>query len=144
MARPLLLDQKHAAQGTRAQAVVYALEQGCYLTTAARYAGLSPRTLHNYLASGRSAEARADTGEKLDDKDQQFLHFLHSVKKALADQQLDCLAVIQEAAGKGTWQAAAWLLERRTPAQWAKRDGKQDELSEWTEPMAGTYDLLPA
>ena len=38
----------------------------------------------------------------------------------------DRLAVITKAADSGTWQAAAWFLERRYPEQWGRRTPKPE------------------
>ena len=39
----------------------------------------------------------------------------------MADSQLADLALITQAAQKGSWQAAAWKLERRNPAKWGRQ-----------------------
>jgi len=40
----------------------------------------------------------------------------------------DALSYIKEAMGGGTWQASAWLLERKYPAKYGKRDMLKQEI----------------
>ena len=40
------------------------------------------------------------------------------------------MALIQRAANNGTWQAAAWWLERRRPGRWALRSSESDKHEE--------------
>ena len=47
--------------------------------------------------------------------------FRDALKKAEAEGVAAMLGVIRVASGK-SWQAAAWFLERRHPAQWAKTE----------------------
>jgi hypothetical protein len=42
-----------------------------------------------------------------------YLDFRDAVKAAEADNAARCLLCIDDAASDGTWQAAAWMLERR-------------------------------
>jgi len=48
-------------------------------------------------------------------------HFTDAVKKAEGDAEVTNLAIIQKAAHDGTWQAAAWWLERKHKADWSTR-----------------------
>lgn len=50
-----------------------------------------------------------------------FLELVERVERAEADAHARNVAVIQRAAQAGTWQAAAWFLERRYPEQYARR-----------------------
>jgi hypothetical protein len=64
-----------------------------------------------------------------------------SRRRALSESQL--LAVVEDSARDGSWNAAAWLLERRWPERWVKpssrptatperqhKDGERDQLAE--------------
>lgn len=48
--------------------------------------------------------------------------FAEQVKKAEADAEVRHVANIAKAAGKGTWQASAWWLERKQYQDWRRRD----------------------
>jgi hypothetical protein len=50
-----------------------------------------------------------------------FADFLEGIERAEADAHARNLMLIQQAATGGTWQAAAWFLERRYPEQYARR-----------------------
>lgn len=49
-------------------------------------------------------------------------HFAQAVEKAEADAVVRNVAQIAKAAQEGTWQAAAWWLERRRPEDYGRRD----------------------
>lgn len=52
------------------------------------------------------------------------LEFLEGVKKARAECKQMCIATIQKASIK-SWQAAAWLLERKHPEEFGMRTHQQ-------------------
>ena len=70
---------------------------------------------------------RGEEGEK------PFVNFLNAVKEAQAVAEEKALSVISEAQLE-TWQAAAWLLERRYPEDWARRQRMDIGTSE-AQPM---------
>jgi hypothetical protein len=72
---------------------------------AADFAGIGEATLQTWLAS----------------KLPKFREFQEAVKAATSRGDVGSLAVIQQAAKAGQWQAAAWLLERRHPAEYGRR-----------------------
>lgn len=49
-------------------------------------------------------------------------HFWQGVKKAEAYAESEAIGMIQTAANQGTWQAAAWWLERKHRARWGRQD----------------------
>jgi len=51
-----------------------------------------------------------------------YSDFSDAVKKAEGDAIVRNVATIMRAAQDGTWQAAAWWLERRYPDDYARRD----------------------
>ena len=83
------------------RALVGALRQGATWTIACRAARVHRATARRWMVKGETAKA----GE--------YRTFYDEVKQADAEGALAALAVVAEAAQDGSWQAAAWLLERR-------------------------------
>jgi hypothetical protein len=52
-------------------------------------------------------------GRRSKDPNSEYVKFVHDVDMAEAQGAIKSLALIQSAAMSGSWQAAAWLLERR-------------------------------
>lgn len=88
-----------------------AIRSGVTYEVACSHAGIAYSTLRNWVTA---AEQGAGDPIKLE--------LLDALKKAEADAEVTCIARIREAATGGQWQAAAWLLERRHPERWARRD----------------------
>ena len=85
-------------------AVVLAhVRRGSPRHVAANAAGLGRSTLMRWLARGKK-ERRG-----------QFRDFWDALKKAEAELVIELVQRINAAAERGTWQAAAWTLERRHP-----------------------------
>ena len=110
---PLLTD------GVR-ELIVRHLESGSSLEVAARAAGVARRTLQRWLAAGEEAEAAAEQ-RKLNDREQAYLELQEAAGMARARAQVRALATIQKAAIEGSWQAAAWYLERVFPEEYSAR-----------------------
>ena len=85
----------------RSRAITGALRAGATREMAARAAGIHPGTLFAWLAKGREAHRGM------------YHQFHESVKKAEAHNGLEHLVVVRQAAKDGSWQASAWMLERR-------------------------------
>jgi len=102
--------------------IVNAVRIGSYLDDAAMLATISKTTLYRWLQWGREAQAKYDEGEELTERDERYRQFCDSVEKARADAMLRNIGVIQTAAQNGTWQAAAWYLERTNPKKWGRHD----------------------
>lgn len=108
-----------------AEKILLFLKLGNSQKAAAQAAGVSESALQKWLAQGE----REGTGR--------FFQFLQDVRRAQAEWQSAMVKTIQQAAlgkdGKGLkWQAAAWLLERRDPKNWAQRtpaEGAAEELA---------------
>lgn len=102
MARPTKLDDEVAAR------IADAVRLGAPLYMAARAGGVSATTLGEWKRRGRDGE-------------EPFASFLCAIKRAEAEAATTALGVIRGAAEAGTWQAAAWLLERRFAKTFALR-----------------------
>jgi transposase len=77
-----------------------ALRAGNTRRASCAYAGIDQDTLANWL--------------------RRWSDFSDAVEKAEADAEIRNVAIIQKAASE-TWQAAAWWLERRRPAEYRQR-----------------------
>lgn len=107
MARPCKLDD------LTAQRLVAAVEKGLPRDTAAKLARIHPATFFEWLKRGRNGEPG-------------FVEFHDRVKEAEAKGEEELVAAIRSA-GKNSWQANAWLLERRRPQVWGLRKYEQPE-----------------
>lgn len=84
------------------------LREGNPRRTAAILAGIDERTFQRWMAAGEKGKKPFDA-------------FVVAVKKAEEEAVRKHVAVITKAAEKN-WQAAAWWLERRYPADFGKKD----------------------
>lgn len=80
--------------------IVEALRGGNYIEHAVQAAGIGTTTFHVWMERG-------DT-----EKTGKYREFRDAVKRAQADAVLSRIEIIQDAGASGTWQAAAWWLER--------------------------------
>jgi transposase len=88
------------------------LEAGNFLRTSCAAAGIGAHTFYYWRDRLRKGDPRAAN----------YAPFYDGVKKAIAVGETSHVSRIEAAAEAGTWQASAWLLERRFPERWAKRD----------------------
>jgi hypothetical protein len=109
-------------------AVVRILRTGCTIETAAEHAGISKRTLQLWLQKGEDAETRREAGAKLSAADERYMALAKDVRKARSEAEVRALATIQRAAADGTWQAAAWYLERAFPDRYSAKHKSQNKV----------------
>ena len=101
MGRPTKLDD------LKAKRIVDAVAEGLPRDTAAKLARIAPSTLYSWLSRGEDGEAP-------------YAELLERVKEAEAQGEQELVKRIRSASVE-TWQAAAWLLERRRPEAYALR-----------------------
>jgi hypothetical protein len=107
-------------------AILQSVRNGNTRRDAALAAGIEPRTFRRWLAKGRKQRRGA------------FCQFLSALKRAEAKAVVERVQVITAAGESGTWQAAAWWLERRYPKEWAvDRHKIKDLLRDLTELLKG-------
>ncbi len=88
-----------------------AIRVGADYGAACAYTGISRDTLHEWRRKGRAGR-------------QPYSGFSDALKEAEGMAVLGWLAKIEKAANDGTWQAAAWLLERRYPERYGRLSGR--------------------
>jgi hypothetical protein len=100
--------------------LISAIEKGLTIVDACEYAGISEKTYYNWL--------NKNTDEIKDEEERKkFVQFLQDIKKAQSECQMYCLDFIMK---DKSWQSKAWLLERRFPDRWAKKDMTINENNE--------------
>jgi len=88
-----------------------ALVAGNTYVAASRLAGISISTFTRWMSQGREAKEGTLARE--------FFDFVELASTEAEHRNVMC---IQKAAGGGSWQAAAWWLERRRPTAYARKD----------------------
>lgn len=86
----------------RIEKILDFLRSGNTRGTSARASGISPDTFSIWMAK--------------------YSDFSEAVKTAEQEAVTKYLAHIEQAAIKGSWQAAAWVLERRHYQEWGRKD----------------------
>ena len=88
--------------------ILKALRDGNTYKTAALVAGISRDTLFEWLRRARAGDER-------------FTRLAAAMKEATAGGEAELVASIRNA-GQVAWQANAWLLERRNPKDFGRKD----------------------
>jgi hypothetical protein len=94
----------------RQQKFCHLLAQGISRQAAAAMVGLTPETIRAWMARGKDPEHH---------NHEVYAAFFRAVLKAEAEAEAAMVAHITAAAPE-TWQAAAWWLERKKPAEWGR------------------------
>lgn len=87
-------------------AIAADVSQGIPGEVAAEARGVSRSTFYCWLKWGK----RGEPG---------FVDFLDAIKRARAQAEAHYIGIVRVAAAT-TWQAAAWILERRAPRRWGR------------------------
>ncbi|MNS51706.1 hypothetical protein D3C72_843960 [compost metagenome] len=119
-----------------------ALLSGAFVETACDFAGISRETFYAWLKRGAAERNRRDALKKPIDKlkgkelereiarrreEDPYLRFSDTVKKTQADAEVGLLAQIASH-GKESWQANAWILERKFPDRYGVKRKVQVEI----------------
>ncbi len=110
------------------------VEQSCQAT------GIDYTTIYKYIqiAEKEIKEAKEEERE-ISEKKLKYVEFFNEFKKAEMSFVTRNVAIIQKASAKGSWQASAWLLERRLPKMFALR--KEDEETNGKEKVNIVIDV---
>lgn len=109
--RPTKLDEKRSAE------IVKGISAGLPYDTACALAGICYQTFANWMRAGEEAESGI------------YFVFFEEVKKAEAIAESLHIRNIKTAGNNGVWQADAWLLERRYPLKWGRKDQVKQEIT---------------
>ena len=104
----------------KVERLLNALRLGHFVQEACQYAPISEQTYYRWLKEGDAATRKQHNGETLTDNEQIVRELSEAIKAAELAGQSAALDVIRTAASQGTWQAAAWFLERRNK-KWSNR-----------------------
>ena len=89
--------------------IVSLVRAGNYPEVAAQAAGIDPRTYYRWMEKGENGTAP-------------YGQFRHAVKEAQAAAESHAVTIIRKAAMDGSWQAAAWFLERSKAERWRRKE----------------------
>ena len=92
------------------QVIIEGLEHGMHQESACSRAGINKTTYYRWLERGDSEAP----------EDEIYRTFRHAVEKARAKPEAEALQAINVAWRDGTWQAAAWFLERSHPHKYGR------------------------
>ena len=149
MARPTKYSKARGEKITRL------IKGGNYASQAAAAAGISEATFYRWISKGKeigkeyeeyfeqeraweemtdeeraaNPELKPNPAHGPDDEDRGFFEFWEEVKKAEAEAEAAAVVQIKAAAASGTWQAAAWYLERKFKDRWARTDKLEGTVS---------------
>lgn len=101
--------------------IITALAEGVPRETAVAAAGIGRSTFYGWLDAARQPDA-----------DPAMVAFLDGVEKAEASALVLYVKIVKRAAPK-SWQAAAWMLERRWPDTFGRKDRVSIEAFKRTE-----------
>jgi hypothetical protein len=96
------------------------IKSGTDLETSCHYAGLSVTEVYRMLERGKTESEKVSAGTTPTESEKECFDLWESLKTARAEAIVRNVAVIQTAASGGSWQAAAWWLERQAPEQFSK------------------------
>lgn len=91
-----------------------AMKVGAFQYEAAKYAGIHPNSLTNWLRTGRADIAAGDEGTL-------YAEFVSEFEQSENRAVMRALASIQTAASSGDWRAALAWLSRRHADRWGER-----------------------
>lgn len=100
--------------------ILKAIATGMTYRLAAQYAGIDASTFYEWMRRGATEE-------------EPFFQFSLKVRQAEADGALLNMKCIESAAINGTWQAAAWVLERRHPHEYGRTVQEHVQKVDWGE-----------
>jgi len=105
---------------TRLEKLLEALRKGHYVEDACDYAHIDRSTYYRWIREAEAADKKHEIGETLTQREIDKRHRRDTLKEAEIVGQNKALDKIHDAMDNGTWQAAAWYMERRNK-KWSNR-----------------------
>jgi len=99
------------------------LRAGNYIETTAALVGIHRDSIYEWLKRGNAEIERVSKSNRsrIRKKEEIFVEFTDTVKKAQAQAEAMLVGLIGQAAQKN-WTAAAWRLERKYPDKWGRTE----------------------
>lgn len=94
------------------------LANGNYIQTACAMVNIDPSQFHRWMEKGEHQT------------DGEYRDFHDAVKQAEQRAELECLRQINE---DPSWQSKAWVLERRYPERWGRKDRLDSNVNSTVE-----------
>lgn len=104
----------------KVERLLNALRLGDFVEEACSYAHITETTYYRWKREGEAVAHKQHMGEPLTETDEQIMEMYEAIREAEVSGQHAALETIRRAARDGTWQAAAWFLERRNK-KWSNR-----------------------
>jgi hypothetical protein len=95
------------------------IQDGVDFNVAADSSQFARSTVFEWLKKGREIQQNSSVPTELNEKDLAYLDFLERFMRARAFTEVKAVETISKSINKGSWRAAAWLLEHRYPERWA-------------------------
>jgi hypothetical protein len=108
----MVVDRRFKLTEERAEKICEAISEGHTRSYAAGFAGISERSLYNYLSMADESLLKFEEGEELTEPEAFLAQFALALQVARGQAEKKYLDVIKDAA-MTQWQAAAWIMERR-------------------------------
>lgn len=89
------------------------ISEGHYAVVVCSYLGITESCYYNWINKAKSDIEK--------NKKSIYVEFFGSIKEAEAKAEMRHLQNIAKAATDGTWQASAWLLERKHKDRWSTK-----------------------
>ncbi len=112
------------------QKILDAYEYGASYEVAAHHAGIHPDTFQAWRKKGRTDLETGDTNTT-------YAQLVTDLQRARAKSEITLVKRIR-ALGRDDWRANAFVLERRFPERWARRDHVDVSVSERSKPQQVT------
>jgi transposase len=96
--------------------LVALLRVGVAVDVAAETVGIAPSTFRAWM----------QRGERGGPRDAPYRTFREAVERARGEHEAILAAATSRAAGRGSWRAAAWLLERAYPERWGPPEQRSE------------------